>query len=113
MSEADDVILLLEGITKVYSGTVALRSADFEIRKGAVHVLVGENGAGKSTMMKIIAGVEAPTSGRILLDGREAHFANTSDAIAAGVGMVFQELNLFGNLTVAENIFANREIMKA
>ena len=60
MSEADDVILRLEGITKVYSGTVALRSADFEIRKGAVHVLVGENGAGKSTMMKIIAGVEAP-----------------------------------------------------
>jgi erythritol transport system ATP-binding protein len=110
---SDDVVLRLEGVTKVYSGTVALRSADFEIRKGAVNVLVGENGAGKSTMMKLVAGVETPTSGRILLDGREVKFADTSAAMAAGVGMVFQELNLFGNLTVAENIFANREIMKA
>jgi erythritol transport system ATP-binding protein len=108
-----DVVLRLEGVTKVYSGTVALRNADFEIRKGAVNVLVGENGAGKSTMMKIIAGVETPTSGRVVLDDREVRFADTSDAIAAGVGMVFQELNLFGNLTVAENVFANREIVKA
>ena len=58
-------ILRLEGVTKVYSGTVAVKQADFEIRRGAVNVLVGENGAGKSTLMKIIAGVESPTLGRI------------------------------------------------
>jgi erythritol transport system ATP-binding protein len=73
---------------------------------------VGENGAGKSTLMKIIAGVEQPTAGRILLDGKPVHFKDTAEAMAHGIGMVFQELNLFGNLSVAENIFANREIVR-
>ena len=65
MSEADDddIILRLEGVSKVYSGTVAVKQADFDVRRGAVNVLVGENGAGKSTLMKIIAGVERPTHG--------------------------------------------------
>jgi erythritol transport system ATP-binding protein len=114
MTEArnDDVILRLEGVTKVYSGTVAVREADFEIRRGAVSVLVGENGAGKSTLMKIIAGVERPTSGRILLDGKPVAFADAADAARHGVGIVFQELNLFGNLSVAENIFAARELTR-
>ena len=111
-SESQPVILRLEGISKVYSGTVAVKQADFEIRAGAVNVLVGENGAGKSTLMKIIAGVERPTAGRILLDGKPVQFRDTADAMAHGIGMVFQELNLFGNLTVAENIFANREIFR-
>ena len=79
---------------------------------GAVNVLVGENGAGKSTLMKVIAGVVQPTSGRILIDGKEVAFASRDDAIAAGIGMVFQELNLFPNLTVAENIFIGRETMR-
>ena len=100
------------GDSKVYSGTVAVKHADFEVRRGAVNVLVGENGAGKSTLVKMIAGVERPTAGRILLDGEPVAFADTADAMAHGIGMVFQELNLFGNLTVAENIFANREIMR-
>ena len=107
-----DVILRLEGVTKVYSGTVAVKQADFEVRRGAVNVLVGENGAGKSTLMKIIAGVERPTLGRILLDGEPVVFADTADAAAHGVGIVFQELNLFGNLSVAENIFAARELTR-
>jgi erythritol transport system ATP-binding protein len=107
-----DVVLRLEGVTKVYSGTVAVKHADFEVRRGAVNVLVGENGAGKSTLVKMIAGVEHPTAGRILLDGEPVAFADTRDAMAHGIGIVFQELNLFGNLTVAENIFANREIMR-
>lgn len=112
MSTADqhEVILKLEDITKVYSGTVAVKHASFEIRKGAVNVLVGENGAGKSTLMKIIAGVEQPTQGRILYDGQAVSFASSGDAVRRGIGMVFQELNLFGNLSVAENIFATREI---
>jgi erythritol transport system ATP-binding protein len=107
-----DVVLRLEGVTKVYSGTVAVKQADLAVRRGAVNVVVGENGAGKSTLMKMIAGVEKPTVGRILLDGKPVAFADTADAMAHGIGMVFQEMNLFGNLTVAENIFVNREIMR-
>jgi erythritol transport system ATP-binding protein len=108
----DDVILRLEGVSKVYSGTIAVKQADFEVRRGAVNVLVGENGAGKSTLMKIIAGVESPTTGRIVLDGQPVVFADASDAAKHGVGIVFQELNLFGNLSVAENIFAARELTR-
>jgi erythritol transport system ATP-binding protein len=108
----DDVILRLEGVTKVYSGTVAVKQADFSIRRGAVNVLVGENGAGKSTLMKIIAGVESPTLGRIWLDGKPVAFVDAADAAEHGVGIVFQELNLFGNLSVAENIFAARELTR-
>jgi erythritol transport system ATP-binding protein len=107
-----EVILKLEDVSKVYSGIVAVKRANFEVRKGAVNVLVGENGAGKSTLMKIIAGVEQPTLGHILLDGEAVHFNSTNAAVSRGIGMVFQELNLFGNLTVAENIFATREITR-
>ena len=92
---AHDVVLRLEGVSKVYSGTVAVKSADFEVRRGAVNVLVGENGAGKSTLMKIIAGVEQPTAGRILLDGEPVVLRSSADAAAKGIGIVFQELNLF------------------
>jgi erythritol transport system ATP-binding protein len=109
---SSDVVLRLEGVTKVYSGIVAVNHADFAVRRGAVNVLVGENGAGKSTLVKMIAGVEQPTAGRILLDGEPVALTDARDAMAHGIGMVFQELNLFGNLTVAENIFANREIVR-
>jgi erythritol transport system ATP-binding protein len=105
-----EIILQLDEVSKVYAGTVAVKRADFSVRKGAVNVLVGENGAGKSTLMKIIAGVEKPSHGRILLDGEEVSFSSSGDAVRRGIGMVFQELNLFGNLSVAENIFATREI---
>jgi erythritol transport system ATP-binding protein len=104
------VVLRLEGVSKVYPGTVALKSVDFELRSGAVNVLVGENGAGKSTMMKIIAGVEPPSEGRILLDGKPVHLGSTEQARAHGIGIVFQELNLFPNMSIAENLFIGREI---
>nr|WP_020487343.1 sugar ABC transporter ATP-binding protein [Sinorhizobium medicae] len=108
----DDCILRLEDVTKVYSGIVAVRHADLSLRRGAVNVLVGENGAGKSTLMRIIAGVEKPSLGRILLDGKEVEFHSPADAQRHGIGMVFQELNLFGNLSAAENIFATRELTR-
>jgi erythritol transport system ATP-binding protein len=95
--------------TKVYPGTLALSHVDFDLRMGAVNVLVGENGAGKSTMMKVIAGVEPLTEGRIELDGKPVTFRDKADAVRNGIGIVFQELNLFPNLTVAENIFIARE----
>lgn len=107
-----DVILELKDITKAYSGIVALKKADLKLRRGAVNVLVGENGAGKSTMMRIIAGVERPTLGEIWMDGECIHLDSPADAVRHGIGIVFQELNLFGNLSVAENIFATREITR-
>lgn len=110
--EDGDVILELKDITKAYSGIVALKKADLKLRRGAVNVLVGENGAGKSTMMRIIAGVERPTLGEIRLDGERIHLESPADAVRHGIGIVFQELNLFGNLSVAENIFATREITR-
>jgi erythritol transport system ATP-binding protein len=111
-SVKDDVILRLEDVSKVYSGIVAVKRANLSLHRGAVNVLVGENGAGKSTLMKIIAGVERPTLGRIILDGEPVSFDTPADATAHGIGMIFQELNLFSNLTVAENIFATREITR-
>ncbi len=107
------VALEVQGVSKVYPGTVALKNADFRVYEGAVNVLVGENGAGKSTLMKIIAGVEQPSEGKVLVKGREVHLASTDDAAKNGIGIVFQELNLFGNLSVAENIFVAREITRA
>ena len=107
-----DVILELKDITKAYSGIVALKKANLKLRRGAVNVLVGENGAGKSTMMRIIAGVERPTLGEIWMDGERIHLDSPADAVRHGIGIVFQELNLFGNLSVAENIFATREIIR-
>jgi erythritol transport system ATP-binding protein len=108
-----DVVLRVENATKVYSGVTALKGVDFDVVAGEVNVLVGENGAGKSTLMKLIAGVERPTSGRILVDGKALRFAGPADAAHAGVAIVFQELNLFDNLSVAENMFIRREITRA
>jgi erythritol transport system ATP-binding protein len=111
-NEDGDVILELRDITKAYSGIVALKKADLKLRRGAVNVLVGENGAGKSTMMRIIAGVERPTLGEIWMEGERIQLHSAADAVRHGIGIVFQELNLFGNLSVAENIFATREITR-
>jgi erythritol transport system ATP-binding protein len=107
---ADDVVLRAEGITKVFSGTVALRQVDFNVYRGKVNVLIGENGAGKSTLMKILAGVEQATEGKLALDGQEIQVNGPRDATALGIGIIYQELNLFPNLTVAENIFLTREV---
>jgi len=107
-----DVILEAEGVTKIFPGTLALDRVDFQVHRGKVNVLVGENGAGKSTLMKIIAGAEQPTQGRLLLDGRELHIRSTMDAKAHGIGIIFQELNLCPNLTVADNIFLGREAVR-
>jgi erythritol transport system ATP-binding protein len=106
----DDIILRAEGVTKVFSGTVALDKVDFNVYRGQVNVLIGENGAGKSTLMKILAGVEQPTSGRLLLEGKEVSFKSSRDAARYGIGMIFQELNLFPNLSITENIFTAREL---
>ncbi|SFR04976.1 sugar ABC transporter ATP-binding protein [Poseidonocella sedimentorum] len=109
MSADHPIGLQVRNAVKVYPGTRALKGVDFDIRMGAVNVLVGENGAGKSTLMKVIAGVEDLTEGRILVGGEEKQFRSKDDAVTAGVGIVFQELNLFPEMTVAENVFMGRE----
>ena len=99
---SDPVILRCEGMRKVYPGTLALDDVTFEVHRGKVNVLVGENGAGKSTLMKILAGVESPSAGRITLNGEEIRYDSPRDALAHGIGIVYQEMNLFPNLSVAD-----------
>lgn len=105
-----DVVLCARNIVMQYPGTTALNSVNFDVHRGRVNVLIGENGAGKSTLMKILAGVEGPTSGELLLDGKPLRLLSVQDAMRHCIGMVHQELNLLPNLTVAENIFAGREL---
>lgn len=104
-----ETILQFKGISKQFPGVKALHDVSFDVWKGEVHGLVGENGAGKSTLMHILAGVYQPDSGTILLGGNEARFADELQAQNAGIGMVFQERSLVGNLSIAENIFAGRQ----
>ena len=98
-------LLQVRDIEKTFPGVKALSGVSFEVRAGEVHALLGENGAGKSTLIKIVSGVYRPDSGAILVDGRERHFATPDDAKRAGVATIYQELLLFPELTVAENIF--------
>ncbi|VBB09684.1 abc transporter [Lucifera butyrica] len=106
---ADELCLTARKIIKVYPGTLALNQVDFNVYRGKVNVLIGENGAGKSTLMKIIAGIEQPTEGTIQLNGETVRIRDTREADAMGIGIIHQELNLFPNLTVAQNIFMGRE----
>ena len=106
------IVMVAEKVTKRFPGTVALDQVDFTVYAGAVNVLIGENGAGKSTLMKILAGVEPPTSGRLLLDGSPVAFRSTREAAHAGIGIIFQELNLYPNLNISENIFVARELTR-
>src|SRR5580700_8938984 len=112
LSKSEKVVLAAEKITKRFPGTVALDQVDFTVYAGSVNVLVGENGAGKSTLMKILAGVERASSGRLLLDGTPVEFKSTREAAQAGIGIIFQELNLYPNLSISENIFVARELTR-
>ena len=103
-------ILEAKNIYKNYPGVTALEDVNFNVYKGKVNVLVGENGAGKSTLMKILAGVEKQTSGTILLKNKELDINSTKDAEKNSIGIIHQELNLFPNLSVHENIFMGHEI---
>ncbi|MGA2545484.1 MAG: sugar ABC transporter ATP-binding protein [Rectinemataceae bacterium] len=104
-----DTILKVEAVSKSFPGVQALNKVSFELRKGEVHALVGENGAGKSTLMKILSGVYRPDSGKIQYKGKEVHFQNARESAEAGIGIIYQELNLVPHLTVAQNIYIGRE----
>ncbi|MCC8140542.1 MAG: sugar ABC transporter ATP-binding protein [Lachnospiraceae bacterium] len=107
-----DVILTMKGIDKSFPGVHALDHVDLEVRKGEVHALMGENGAGKSTLMKVLTGIYKKDEGTITYEGKEVEFTNPREAQDAGIVIVHQELNMMGHLTVAQNIFIGREIMK-
>ena len=95
-----EIILEARNITKVYpGGVVANHNVNLQIKKGEIHALVGENGAGKSTLMKMLFGMLAPTEGQIFVDGKEVHFSSSSDAIAAGLGMVHQHFMQVPSMT--------------
>jgi rhamnose transport system ATP-binding protein len=98
-------LLEVRDIEKMFPGVRALSGVSFEVRAGEVHALLGENGAGKSTLIKIISGVYEPDGGSILIGGRQTRFTSPEDAKRAGVATIYQELLLFPELTVAENIF--------
>ena len=108
-ADATDVVVRLRGIGKTFPGVVANHDIDIDVARGTVHAIVGENGAGKSTLMKILYGVQKPDSGTIEIDGRRVSLSSPSDAIAAGVGMVFQHFMLADNFTVLENVVLGAE----
>src|SRR6266850_4441147 len=103
------IALEMRGINKSFAGNIVLAEVNLSAGAGEVHALVGENGAGKSTLMKILAGVYQPDAGEILIDAKAVRFARPSDALGSGVAMIYQELSLAPDLTVAENIFLGRE----
>lgn len=103
------VAVRLRGIGKRFPGVIANDDINIDVRRGSIHAIVGENGAGKSTLMKILYGVQPPDSGTIEIDGRQVSLGSPSDAIRAGVGMVFQHFMLADNLTVLENVVLGAE----
>jgi erythritol transport system ATP-binding protein len=110
VSTRSDVVLRAEGVSKIFGGTIALNHVDFNAYRGKVNALVGENGAGKSTLMGILAGVHEPTTGQILLDDEPVQIQSPREAGDLGIALIHQELLLFPNLSVAENIFAGSEL---
>ena len=98
-------LLTLRGISKSFPGLKALNGVDLTLRASEIHALMGENGAGKSTLLKILSGAQRPTGGEVRIDGRPVMFAGTAAALAAGVAVIYQELHLVPEMSVAENLF--------
>ena len=99
----DTLAVELCGVDKSFYGVKANDNVDFKLAQGEVHALLGENGAGKSTLCSILAGLYRPDAGDVFFEGEEVTFKNPKEALAAGVGMVYQHFRLVSNLTVAEN----------
>ncbi len=109
MPPFQDYILQVRGLTKAFSGVKALDNVQLNVRRGEVHALMGENGAGKSTFMKILIGLLTPDSGQIIFDGAELKADSVSGALKKGISMIHQEILVVPELTVAQNIFLGRE----
>src|SRR6202035_86799 len=109
----NEICLEARDITKRYPGTLALDGVTMRLHRNQVNVLIGENGAGKSTLMRILAGVETADSGKLFLDGTPIHLRSPREAAAHGISIVHQELSVLPNLSITENVFAGRELVKA
>lgn len=104
-----ETILELRGITKIFPGVRALDNVQFDLKKGEIHALMGENGAGKSTFIKVITGVHQAEAGEMYLDGKKVVFRDTREAQKAGIAAIYQHVTAYPHLTVAENIFMGHE----
>jgi ABC-type sugar transport system ATPase subunit len=102
--------LVFQGITKSFGAVRALRDVSFSVAEGEAHALVGENGAGKSTLMRVLAGIVRPDAGQLTWNGQPLDLHSPRAALDQGIGMVYQEMLLFPNLSATENIFAGREV---
>ncbi len=109
MSADATALLAVRGVTKSFGAVAAVRDVSFELHAGEVHALVGENGAGKSTVVKMLAGVHEPDAGTIELAGRPLRLSTPADALAAGIAVIYQEPTLFPDLSVAENVVMGRQ----
>ncbi len=105
-------IVQMENIEKHFGPVIALGGVSFDVRAGEVHCLLGDNGAGKSTFIKTMAGVHAPTSGTILFEGREMSFASPRDAMEAGIATVYQDLAMIPLMSVTRNFWMGNEPIK-
>lgn len=105
-----DYILELKNVVKTFGGVTALNGVHFQLQKGEIHALMGENGAGKSTFIKVITGVHQPDSGVMLLEGEKVTFRDTSDSAKMGIAAIYQHVTAFPDLSVTENIFMGQEI---
>lgn len=105
--------IVLEGIdiSKNYGGVKALQNVSFELKSGEILSVIGENGAGKSTLMKIIAGAVSKTSGKLIFEGEEIYLKTPLDAVELGISIVYQEPNIFPDMSVLENIFMGNEVL--
>ena len=97
--------LSFDHVSKEFPGVKALADVSFEVRAGSIHALMGENGAGKSTLLKILSGAYTPSAGALSIDGQPSAFGNTAAALAAGIAVIYQELHLVPDMSVAENLF--------
>src|SRR5215212_2637351 len=111
-SGAQTPLLEMHGIVKTFPGVRALGGVDLDVRAGEVHCLLGQNGAGKSTLIKVLAGAHQPDEGTISWRGEPVRLTDPSAAIARGISTIYQELDLVGGLSVAENIFLGHELSR-
>ena len=107
-----ELLLQMSGVQKRFGGAVALQGTNLSIRAGEIHALLGENGAGKSTMLKILAGVHVNDGGTIKLGGKDFRTGSPQDSIEQGIAVIYQEPSLFLDLTLAENVFIGRQPKK-
>ena len=113
MATKGELLLQMSGVQKRFGGAVALQGTNLSIRAGEIHALLGENGAGKSTMLKILAGVHVNDGGTIKLGGKDFRTGSPQDSIEQGIAVIYQEPSLFLDLTLAENVFIGRQPKKS